>query len=57
MGLSVAEGWCTVREESRYSDEEAEIVEDLKILQNGARDDGKGIWSKEIQVRIQSQPR
>ncbi|KAJ9060508.1 hypothetical protein DSO57_1030164 [Entomophthora muscae] len=47
--LCVGEGWCTVREENRYSDEDAEMVEELKALQSKAKDEEKGIWSKDVQ--------
>lgn len=54
--LCVAAGWCSVREDGRYSEAELEVVENLKSFQNDAKLEEKGIWAKDAKpVTIISQ--
>lgn len=43
---SIAEGWTSLREDARYNEEDLELVEELKILQEAAKGANKGIWNK-----------
>ncbi|KAI0243762.1 hypothetical protein L0F63_000717 [Massospora cicadina] len=45
--LCVAAGWCSVRDEARYTEEDREAVGKLKHLQDDAKLEGKGIWAKD----------